>query len=57
MQFGGTLGRLLHSTCHANPAFGPTYLSKYDTKDDFYRMFLRANDCPRLVILLPVYPG
>jgi hypothetical protein len=57
MQFGATLGRILHSTRHANPAFGPTYLSKYDIKDGFYRMFLRANDCPRLAIILPVYPG
>jgi hypothetical protein len=57
MQFGGTLGCLLHSTRHANPAFGPTYLSKYNIKDGFYCMFLRANDCPHLAIILPLYPG
>jgi hypothetical protein len=57
MQFGGTLGRILHSARHTNPAFGPTYLSMYDIKGGFYRMFLRANDCPRLAIILPVYPG
>ena len=32
------------------------YLSKFDIKDGFYRLFLAANDCPRLSIILPLYP-
>jgi hypothetical protein len=55
MQFGGTLHCILHSVRHANPAHGPTYISKYDIKDGFYRMFLRGDDCPRLAIILPTY--
>jgi len=34
----------------------PVYLSKFDIKDGFYRLFLAANDCPRLSIILPLYP-
>ena len=57
MQFGGTLHRVLRQVRYANPKFGPTYLAKHDIKDGFYRMFLKASDCPRLAIILPRYPG
>ena len=32
-------------------------MAKCDLKDGFYRLFLRAADCPRLGILLPTYEG
>ena len=57
MQFGGALGRIMHRIRHAHPRYGPVYLSKHDIKDGFYRMFLRATDCPRLAIVLPKYDG
>jgi len=57
MQFGGALHRVLRRVRHANPKFGPVYLSKHDIKDGFYRMFLKASDCPRLAIILPKYDG
>ena len=46
MQFG-----------HANPKFGPVRASKYDIKDGFYRLFLKARDCLRLSLVLPKYEG
>ena len=57
MQFGGALHRVLRRVRHANPKFGPVYLSKHDIKDGFYRMFLKPSDCPRLSIILPKYEG
>ena len=56
MQFGGALPRILRTVRHANPKFGPVRLSKHDIKDGFYRLFLRATDCPRLALVLPRYP-
>ena len=43
MQFGGALHRVLRRVRHADPKFGPVYLSKHDIKDGFYRMFLKAD--------------
>ena len=57
MQFGHALPRILHQIRHADPKFGPPRLCKHDIKDGFYRMFLRASDCPRLALVLPTYPG
>lgn len=57
MQFGGTLERVLHAVRHADPRHGPVYLSKYDIKDGFYRLFLQANDAPMLAVALPNYEG
>jgi hypothetical protein len=57
IQFGGTLNRLLCNIRHANPAYGPVHLSKYDIKDGYYHMFLHADDCPRLAIIMPRYEG
>jgi hypothetical protein len=57
IQFGGTLNRLLWDIRHADPAYGPVRLSKYNIKDGYYRMFLRADDCPRLAIIMPRYEG
>jgi hypothetical protein len=33
------------------------HLCKFGIKDGFYPMFLKADDCPRLVIILPKYNG
>ena len=57
MQFGGALPRILSDVRHANPRYGPTRLSKHDIKDGFYRMYFRAEDCPKLAIMPPRYPG
>jgi hypothetical protein len=57
MQFGGALHRVLRRVRHANPKFGPVYLSKRNIKDGFYRMFLKSDDCTRLAIILPKYDG
>ena len=55
MQFGKALDRILYQVRHSNPKFGPPRLCKHDIKDGFYRMFLRAQDCPRLALVLPRY--
>ena len=57
MQFGGTLSRILFLIRHANPRYGPPRLAKFDLKDGFYRLFLRALDCLGLAVLLPRYAG
>jgi hypothetical protein len=57
MQFGGALHRVLRRVRHADPKYGPVYLSKHDIKDGFYQMFLKADDCIRLAIILPKYKG
>jgi hypothetical protein len=57
MQFSGALHRVLRRVRHADPKFGLVYLSKHDIKDRFYRMFLKADDCIRLAIVLPKYKG
>ena len=57
MQFGGALHRVMSKIRHANPSHGPVHICKYDIKDGYYRMFLNANDCPRLSIILPRYEG
>ena len=36
-----------------NPKFSPVRALKKDLKDGFHRMFLKASDCPRLVLVLP----
>jgi hypothetical protein len=57
MQFGGDLLRVLRRVRHANPKNGPVYLSKHDIKDGFYRMFLKADNCIQLAIILPRTPN
>lgn len=56
MQFGRTLERILYNVRHANPAFGPVYMSKYDLSDGFYRIPLDPVYAPSLAVLLPVEP-
>lgn len=57
MQFGRALDRLLYRIRHANPRFGPVYLSKIDISDGFYRIQLRPEDALSLAVLLPSMAG
>lgn len=57
MQFSGALPRIMDQIRHADPSFGPTYLSKCDIKDGFYHLFLSADDAPALAVTLPHYKG
>ena len=57
MQFGGTLKRILHKILSAHPKYGPVYMLKIDLSDGFYRVPLRANDIPRLGVILPRDPN
>ena len=51
------LDRLLYRIRHANPAYGPTYASKIDISDGFYRIPLDGNTAPNLSVMLPALPG
>ena len=57
MQFGHTLEHLLYQIHHANPKYGPVYMSKIDISDGFYHVWLDANDAPALSVVLPCHPG
>ncbi len=57
MQFGGTLPRVCSQIRHANPKYGPVHLGKYDLKDGYYKMYLKALHCLRLAVVLPRYEG
>lgn len=57
MQIGGALERTIRKVRRANPRYGPVRTAKHDIKDGFYRMFLRATECPRLALVPPRYEG
>ena len=57
MQFGRTLERLLYQIRHANPRFGPVYLSKVDLSDGFYRIKLNDSAIAKLAVALPRFPN
>lgn len=57
MQFGGAMYRLLYNLRHSNPRHGKVSISKYDVKDGFYRVHLRAGQCLSLCVMLPHYEG
>ncbi len=57
MQFGRTLERILYQIRHANPRFGPVYLSKVDLSDGFYRIQLNDSAIAKLAVALPRFPG
>jgi hypothetical protein len=57
LEFGSALGRLLFHIRHANPRFGPTYMSKTDLADGFYRLWLAARDIPNLGVVFPTEAG
>jgi hypothetical protein len=57
MQFGRALERVLYSIHHANPHFGPVYVSKTDLADGFYRLPLTSSGIPNLGVILPRFPN
>jgi len=57
MQFGRTLERLLYRIRHADPQYGPVYMSKIDISDGFYRVRLAPDDALSLAVVLPQVPG
>jgi hypothetical protein len=52
MQFGKALQRVLAKVVHANPYYGPVYLSKIDIADGFYRNAIHPRDVPCLLALV-----
>ena len=56
MQFGRALERILYKIRHANPRFGPVYLSKTDLSDGFYRIGLTESATAKLAVALPKFP-
>jgi hypothetical protein len=57
MQFGKALWRILRHLKSANPHLGPVNLSKIDIADGFYRIWVRAQDVPKLGVLFPSADG
>jgi hypothetical protein len=57
MQFGKALWRVLRHLKSANPHLGRVYLSKIDIADGFYRIWVMANDVPKLGVLFPSADG
>ena len=53
MQYGCPLDRILHKVVFAEPALGIVYLLKADILDGFYRIGLRLEDAPKLVLIFP----
>ena len=53
MRFGRAFQRLLEDIINADPRFGPVYLCKVDISDGFYRVWLRAEDIPKLGVTYP----
>jgi hypothetical protein len=57
MQFGRALLRILQKIARSDPRLGPVYLSKIDISDGFYRIAIRSEDVPKLVVMFPTAPG
>jgi hypothetical protein len=57
MQFGHALDRLVWFIVHADPTYGPVFLSKTDLKDGFYRVYLAPRDAAKLGVMFPSLPG
>jgi hypothetical protein len=57
MQFGRALWRILSTVHRADPRLGPVFLSKIDIVDGFYRIWVNANDVPKLGVVVPTLPG
>ena len=51
MQYGRALDRLIREIVYADPALGYVYLLKADVSDGFYRIGLRPEDAPKLVLI------
>jgi hypothetical protein len=57
MHFGHALDHLVWSIVHADPTYGPVFLSKTDLKDGFYRVYLAPRDAAKLGVVFPSLPG
>ena len=57
MQFGQDLDRLIRHIVLSDPQFGPTYLMKVDISDGFYRIAIKPENIPKLVVIFPTKPG
>ena len=53
MQYGRALDCLICEIVYADPALGYVYLLKADVSDGFYRIGLRPEDAPKLVLIFP----
>ena len=51
IQYGLALDRLLREIVYADPALGYIYLLKAGVSDGFYRIGLRPEDAPKLVLI------
>jgi hypothetical protein len=57
MQFGQALLRILQKIARSVLRLGPFYLSKIDISGGFYRIAIRSEDVPKLVVMFPTAPG
>ena len=57
MQFGRALQRVMAKIVHAEPHYGPVFMSKIDVADGFYRVWLQLTDIAKLGVALPTSPG
>jgi hypothetical protein len=57
MQFGRALWRILQQVNDADPRLEPVHLSKIDIADGFYRIWINADDIPKLGIFFPTKGG
>jgi hypothetical protein len=57
MQFGRALWRIISTVHQADPRLGPVFLSKIDIADGLYRIWVNANDVPKLGVVVPTLPG
>jgi hypothetical protein len=57
MQFGRALYRILQQILDADPRLGSVHLSKIDIADGFYRIWINAEDVPKLGIMFPGEDG
>ena len=57
MQFGRALQRSPQRMLRSHPRHGPVFTSKIDIADGFYRIWIKAEDAPKLAVLFPSRPG
>jgi hypothetical protein len=57
MQFGKALWQILAAIVRANLSLTQVYLSKVDITDGFYHIWVKANDMPKLGVMLPSEQG
>ena len=57
MQFGRALERIITQIVKADQRFGPVKFIKIDIADGFYRIWVRAEDIPKLGVAIPHLDG